>query len=61
MQRPQLEHLIRAAAEITNEYEFVIIGSQSILGLVLQPPPQCSISMQADICPLRATELEDPA
>jgi len=30
MQRSQLEHVIRAAAEITNQYEFVVIGSQAI-------------------------------
>ena len=30
MQRHELEHVIRAAAEVTNRYEFVIIGSQSI-------------------------------
>ncbi len=33
MNREDLEHIIRAAAEITNEYEFVVIGSQSILGV----------------------------
>ena len=38
MQRSQLEHLIRAAGEITNQYEFVVIGSQAILGSVEQPP-----------------------
>jgi hypothetical protein len=59
MQRPQLEHLIRAAAEITNEYEFVIIGSQSLLGSVENPPPECLLSMEADIYPLAAPELAD--
>lgn len=59
MQRSQLEHLIRAAAEITNEYEFVIIGSQSILGSVESPPAECTLSMEADIYPLRAPELAD--
>ena len=34
MQRSHLEHLIRAAAEITNEYEFVVIGSQMPAGPV---------------------------
>ncbi|MBE0549101.1 MAG: hypothetical protein IH627_15920 [Rubrivivax sp.] len=38
MQRPQLEHLIRAAAEITNQHEFVVVGSQSILGTLESPP-----------------------
>jgi hypothetical protein len=59
MQRSQLEHLIRAAAEITNQYEFVIIGSQSILGTVESPPPECTMSMEADIYPLAAPELAD--
>ena len=40
MQRPQLEHLIRAAGEITNQYEFVVVGSQSILGSVDAPPAE---------------------
>jgi hypothetical protein len=59
MQRAQLEHLIRAAAEITNEYEFVVIGSQSIVGAVAVPPPECLRSMEADIYPLHAPELAD--
>ena len=59
MQRPQLEHLIRAAAEITNQYEFVIVGSQSILGTVQAPPPECTQSMEADMYPLVAPELAD--
>ena len=53
MQRSQLEHLIRAAAEVTNQYEFVIIGSQSILGTFAAPPPECTVSMEADIYPLQ--------
>lgn len=59
MQRSQLEHLIRAAAEITNQYEFVIVGSQAILGSQIHPPPECTLSMEADIYPLRAPELAD--
>lgn len=59
MQRSQLEHLIRAAAEITNQYEFVVIGSQSIVGSVEAPPVECTVSMEADIYPLQAPELAD--
>ena len=59
MQRSQLEHLIRAAAEITNQYEFVVIGSQSIVGAIDQPPAECMLSMEADIYPLRAPELAE--
>lgn len=59
MQKHQLEHLIRAAAAITNEYEFVIVGSQSILGSVDFPPSECTLSEEADIYPLNAEELSD--
>ena len=59
MQRSQLEHLIRAAAELTNQYEFVVIGSQSILGAVETPPLECLLSMEADLYPLNAPELAD--
>lgn len=59
MQRSQLEHLIRAAGEITNQYEFVVIGSQSILGALASPPPACLLSMEADIYPLQAPALAD--
>ena len=59
MQRSQLEHLIRAAAEITNQFEFVVIGSQSILGSVASPPAECTLSMEADLYPLAAPDLAD--
>ncbi|MCU0924191.1 MAG: hypothetical protein MUF16_28470 [Burkholderiaceae bacterium] len=59
MQRPQLEHLIRAAGEITNQYEFVVVGSQSLVGAVDSPPPECTLSMEADIYPLQAPGLAD--
>jgi hypothetical protein len=59
MQRPQLEHLIRAAGEITNQYEFVVVGSQALVGAVDSPPPECTLSMEADIYPLQAPELAD--
>jgi len=59
VQRHELEHIIRAAADITDRYEIVVIGSQSLLGAVPNPPPECSISMEADIFPLDAEELSD--
>lgn len=59
MQRPQLEHLIRAAGEITNQYEFVVVGSQALVGVVDSPPPECTLSMEADIYPMQAPELAD--
>lgn len=51
MQKENLEHLIRAAAEITNRYEMLVIGSQSIIGSTVNPPEECLESMEADIVP----------
>ncbi len=59
MTRDELEHIIRAAGEITNEYEFVIVGSQSMLGSVPNPEEVFTVSMEADIYPLHAPELAD--
>jgi len=59
MKRQDLEHIIRAAAEITDEYEFVIVGSQSILGGIPYPPAVFTVSSEADIYPLNAFEKAD--
>lgn len=59
MQRSELEHLIRAAAAITNEYEIVVIDSQSILGSAPHAPDFLLQSMEADLYPLHHPELAD--
>lgn len=59
MEREALEHLIRAAAEVTQEYEFIIIGSQSILGPIPNPPAELKLSMEADMYPANAPEKAD--
>lgn len=59
MKRDELEHLIRAAAAITNEYEIMVIGSQSILGSAPHAPDFLLQSMAADIYPLHRPELAD--
>ena len=59
MEREELEHLIRAAADVTDEYEFVVIGSQSILGPIPNPPIELKMSMEADMYPLNAPEKAD--
>ena len=59
MTREELEHVIRASGEITNQYEFVIVGSQSMLGPVPNPEQVFTVSMEADIYPLQAPELAD--
>lgn len=59
MTREELEHIIRASAQITDQYEFVILGSQSILGAIPSPEAAFTVSMEADIYPLAAPELAD--
>ncbi len=59
MTREDLEHVIRASGDITNQYEFVILGSQSMLGSVPNPEEVFTVSMEADIYPLQAHELAD--
>jgi hypothetical protein len=56
MYRHQLEHLIRASAGITGASEFVIIGSQAVLGQFPQAPEVLLASVEADVFSLR-----DPA
>jgi hypothetical protein len=57
--REELEHIIRASGDITNEYEFIIVGSQSILGPLPNPPKVFTMSAEADIYPLQAPDLAD--
>jgi hypothetical protein len=56
MLRPQLEHIIRAAAAITGAPEFVIVGSQALLGQFPEAPEELLVSIEADVFSLR-----DPA
>ncbi len=51
MRRDQLEHILRAASRLTNEREFLVIGSQAILGSFSEDrlPPAAVRSMEADI------------
>ena len=59
MERSQLEHLIHAASAIADDYELVVIGSQSILGTIPFPPESLIASMEADIYPKNHPELAD--
>lgn len=59
MTREELEHIIRASGDVTDQYEFVIVGSQSMLGPVPRPEDVFTVSMEADIYPLQAPELAD--
>ena len=51
MTRPQLEHVVRAAAAITGDNEIVVIGSTSILGQFPDAPPEMLGSIEADVFP----------
>ena len=59
MKLHQLEHLIRAAAAITDENPILVLGSQSLLGRFPNPPDPLGLSMEADLCPLNAPEKVD--
>jgi hypothetical protein len=51
MKRRDLEHIIRAAADISDDEEIVVIGSQAILGEYPDAPDELCVSMEADVYP----------
>jgi hypothetical protein len=59
MQRPQLEHIIRAAAGITGATEIVVIGSQAMLGQFPNAPADLLVSIEADVFTFRSSEDAD--
>lgn len=59
MRRRELEHLIRAAAAVTDQYEIVVVGSQSVLGAVPDAPEVLLQSREADCYPLHRPDLAD--
>lgn len=56
MNRSQLEHIIRAASEISGDKEIVVIGSQSIHAQLIKLPPIAFQSWEADVYPLNYPE-----
>ncbi len=48
MHRQQLEHIIRAATGITGATEFVIVGSQAVLGQFPEAPDEGDFSGRQD-------------
>ena len=59
MTRFQLEHIIRAAAEIADDDPIIVIGSQAILGEFPDAPDVLLVSMEADVYPLNKPERAD--
>ena len=56
MTRPELEHLIRAAAPIADDEDIVVIRSQAILGQFPDAPASMRVSAEADLYPLHHPE-----
>jgi hypothetical protein len=56
VRREQFDHVVAAAAEVTGHDEFVVVGSQAILGSYDEAPDAMLESQEADIYPLH-----DPA
>lgn len=59
MRRSELEHIIRAAADISDDDEIVIIGSQAVLGQFPEAPAELCVSMEADVFPKNHPERWD--
>lgn len=59
MTRAQLEHLLRAAGDLCEEDEFIVIGSQAILGQFPDAPAALRVSAEADLIPCRHPQRAD--
>jgi len=59
MQRHQLEHIVRAASAITGATEFVIVGSQAVLGQFPHAPEELLASIEVDVFSLRSPAESD--
>jgi hypothetical protein len=57
MKRSDLEHILRASKGVTAETEFIVIGSQAILGAFPDAPRVLRQSMEADVYPKYRPEL----
>lgn len=57
--RQQLEHILRAAGSITDLSDFIVVGSQAVLGSVPDAPASLLVSLEADLFPREKPELSD--
>jgi hypothetical protein len=48
MKRSDLEHILRACKGVTGEAEFIVVGSQAVLGRYPDAPRVLRQSMEAD-------------
>ncbi|MCC6993250.1 MAG: hypothetical protein IT370_01345 [Deltaproteobacteria bacterium] len=51
MKRHQLEHIIRASADLADDDEIIVIGSQSVLAQFPDAPAVLLVSNEADVFP----------
>ena len=59
MTRAELEHIIRASADVTGQKTFIVIGSQAILGQLPDAPRELLVSDEADLYAPAAPETSD--
>lgn len=60
MKREQLEHLLRAAGNVSGSRRLIVVGSQSILGQhPYDAPRRATLSREADLIPIDAPEAAD--
>ena len=59
MRRSELEHVLRAAGAISDVREWVIVGSQAILGSVPNAPADLVISQEVDLYAPQSEEASD--
>jgi hypothetical protein len=59
MTRAQLEHVIRAAGAIADVDDFIVIGSQAILGQFPDAPAELLVSNEVDLYPRQHPERSD--
>lgn len=59
MNRSEIEHILRSAAAILDEKEFVVIGSQAILGAHPDAPSALTVSREADLYPVHHPDKAD--
>jgi hypothetical protein len=59
MNRTQLEHIIRAASQISGDTEIVIIGSPAIHAQTIKLPQIAYLSREADVYPMNYPDRAD--
>jgi hypothetical protein len=59
VRRAEFEHVIAAAANVTGQDEFIVIGSQAILGTHPEAPETMLMSLEVDIYPRDRPDLVD--